>query len=107
RFLRHDIVIISHCRTLGDAPSSATMCPAFRRAEQPGRLEEMTTIRESQTIQGVYIAELAAYGDERGRFSEAFRKSWFPHRHWERIQFNRSESHAGVVRGLHYHFHQV
>lgn len=67
----------------------------------------MATIRESQSITGVYVVELAAYGDERGRFSEAFRKSWFPQRHWERIQFNRSESHAGVVRGLHYHFHQV
>lgn len=67
----------------------------------------MTTIRESAAIHGVYLVELKAYADERGRFSETFRREWFPQRHWQRIQLNRSESHAGVLRGLHYHFHQV
>jgi dTDP-4-dehydrorhamnose 3,5-epimerase len=67
----------------------------------------MAIIRESQAIRGVYIVELAAFEDERGRFSETFRKEWFPQRHWQRLQTNRSESHAGVLRGLHYHFHQV
>jgi dTDP-4-dehydrorhamnose 3,5-epimerase len=67
----------------------------------------MAIVRESQAIHGVYIVELAAFEDERGRFSETFRKAWFPQRHWRRLQANRSESHAGVLRGLHYHFHQV
>jgi dTDP-4-dehydrorhamnose 3,5-epimerase len=67
----------------------------------------MTEIRESEAIQDVYIVALKAYADERGRFSETFRREWFPQRHWQRLQLNRSESHAGVLRGLHYHFHQV
>ena len=50
---------------------------------------------------------LQAYGDERGRFMETFRVEWFPQVNWERLQSNRSDSSAGVVRGLHYHFKQV
>ena len=38
---------------------------------------------------------------------ETFRKDWFPERSWEIVQSNRSDSKAGVLRGLHYHFHQV
>ncbi|MDT8307150.1 MAG: dTDP-4-dehydrorhamnose 3,5-epimerase, partial [Anaerolineae bacterium] len=67
----------------------------------------MTTIHQSDTIHGVYIVDLKPIADERGRFTEMFRQEWFPQRHWQRIQFNRSESRAGVLRGLHYHFHQV
>jgi dTDP-4-dehydrorhamnose 3,5-epimerase len=58
-------------------------------------------------IAGVLIAELKAYTDARGRFMETFRREWFPQVSWERVQSNRSESRAGVLRGLHYHFHQV
>ncbi|MBK9049738.1 MAG: dTDP-4-dehydrorhamnose 3,5-epimerase family protein [Chloroflexi bacterium] len=67
----------------------------------------MTTIESSQFIDGVQIARLTPWQDERGFFMETFRKEWFPQRSWERIQTNRSESKQGVVRGLHYHFHQV
>ncbi len=67
----------------------------------------MTTIVESERIQGVKFARLVAHGDERGRFLETFRKAWFPERSWELVQTNRSDSSAGVLRGLHYHFHQV
>ena len=67
----------------------------------------MTEIVESNVIAGVKFARLAAHGDERGRFLETFRKSWFPERSWEIVQTNRSDSKAGVLRGLHYHFHQV
>lgn len=67
----------------------------------------MVEITESQKIQGVYHVQLAAYEDVRGRFVETFRKSWFPQRSWDIVQINRSESRAGVLRGLHYHFHQV
>ena len=48
-----------------------------------------------------------AFGDERGRFMETFRAEWFPGANWDRLQSNRSDSSAGVLRGLHYHFKQV
>lgn len=67
----------------------------------------MTTIYPSQNIRGVYFAELETYADERGRFLETFRKEWFPQRAWDIVQANRSDSRAGVLRGLHYHFKQV
>jgi dTDP-4-dehydrorhamnose 3,5-epimerase len=67
----------------------------------------MPTITESTLITGVYIAQLRPFADERGRFIETFRKEWFPQRTWETIQSNRSDSKAGVLRGLHYHFNQV
>jgi len=62
---------------------------------------------ESDRIQGVLTAEHQTFGDERGRFSEIFRREWFPDRSWEALQLNRSESTAGVVRGLHYHRKQI
>jgi dTDP-4-dehydrorhamnose 3,5-epimerase len=58
-------------------------------------------------IAGVQIAELRVFGDERGRFMETFRREWFPQVSWDKMQSNRSDSQAGVLRGLHYHFHQV
>lgn len=67
----------------------------------------MTHIVESQLISGVFIVHLSSYSDERGRFMETFRKEWFPQRSWEKIQMNRSESKANVLRGLHYHFNQI
>jgi dTDP-4-dehydrorhamnose 3,5-epimerase len=67
----------------------------------------MAEIEHLTNIEGVQIAHLRAFGDERGRFLETFRKEWFPQRRWEKVQTNRSESQAGVLRGLHYHHHQV
>ncbi|MCB0155337.1 MAG: dTDP-4-dehydrorhamnose 3,5-epimerase family protein [Anaerolineae bacterium] len=67
----------------------------------------MAEIRESTRINGVQIATLKPFGDERGRFLETFRKEWFPQRSWNIVQNNRSDSKANVLRGLHYHFHQV
>lgn len=67
----------------------------------------MPDIEESTLIKDVQIVTLKYFADERGRFMESFRKEWFPQRSWERIQTNRSDSRAGVLRGLHYHFHQV
>ena len=67
----------------------------------------MTNIEESPTIRGVYLARLRAFGDERGQFMETFRKEWFPQRSWNVIQMNRSDSQAGVLRGLHFHHKQV
>lgn len=67
----------------------------------------MSQIQESTVIKDVYIATLKPLADERGRFMETFRKEWFPQRSWDIIQTNRSDSKAGVLRGLHYHFQQV
>lgn len=67
----------------------------------------MSDIQESTIIKDVQIAYLKPFGDSRGRFMETFRKEWFPQRSWEVIQTNRSDSKAGVLRGLHYHFQQV
>ena len=67
----------------------------------------MATITESQQIAGIKNAHLKSFGDDRGRFLETFRTEWFPERSWAVIQTNRSDSNAGVLRGLHYHFRQV
>jgi len=58
-------------------------------------------------IRGVQTVPLQPFGDDRGRFMETFRVEWFPQVNWERLQCNRSDSSAGVLRGLHYHFKQV
>ena len=65
------------------------------------------TINESSVIPGVYTVQLRPFADSRGRFVEIFRKEWFPQRNWDLVQSNRSESAAGVLRGLHYHHQQV
>jgi len=67
----------------------------------------MAAITEMTQIAGVKIVDLRPLGDDRGRFMETFRTEWFPERAWSQIQSNRSDSIAGVLRGLHYHFHQV
>ena len=67
----------------------------------------MPDITDSQLIEGVQFVTLRTFGDDRGRFLETFRKEWFPQRSWTRVQSNVSYSKAGVLRGLHYHFHQV
>lgn len=67
----------------------------------------MPHIEESKLISGVFIVHLQPFADERGRFLETFRTEWFPQRRWDIIQTNRSDSKAGVLRGLHYHHHQV
>ncbi len=67
----------------------------------------METKNELSEISGAYLVELKAFSDSRGQFSEVFRKEWFPQRDWSRVQGNRSDSIAGVLRGLHYHHSQV
>jgi dTDP-4-dehydrorhamnose 3,5-epimerase len=67
----------------------------------------MTRIVESDVIPGVKIVHFQAFADGRGQFMETFRKEWFPERTWQIIQMNRSESCAGVLRGLHFHRRQV
>jgi dTDP-4-dehydrorhamnose 3,5-epimerase len=67
----------------------------------------LATIKKINAIAGVQIARIRAFEDERGRFMETFRKEWFPQRSWERMQCNRSDSNKNVLRGLHYHHHQI
>jgi dTDP-4-dehydrorhamnose 3,5-epimerase len=57
-------------------------------------------------IDGVMLVEPAAFGDDRGRFVETYRREWLP-RGREMIQGNRSEKAAGAIVGLHYHLHQA
>jgi dTDP-4-dehydrorhamnose 3,5-epimerase len=64
-------------------------------------------ISESTRIAGVKLVRLKSFADKRGRFLETFRKEWFPERTWDHVQGNRSDSKAGVLRGLHYHFRQI
>lgn len=66
----------------------------------------MPTIQESSLIKGVQTVTLQSYADERGRFTETFRNQWFPQVSWAKTQANRSDSHAGVIRGLHFHYQQ-
>lgn len=61
----------------------------------------------STQIQDVIKIQLKEFPDGRGRFLESFRTEWFPQVSWDKIQMNRSDSDAGIVRGLHYHFEQV
>lgn len=67
----------------------------------------MPQIENSDLIADVQIVRLQSFTDERGRFVETFRTEWFPQRRWEIIQSNRSDTRAGALRGLHFHFHQV
>lgn len=67
----------------------------------------MPVITPLPQIAGAKLVELNPFGDDRGRFTETFRTEWFPERDWRQMQSNRSDSIAGVLRGLHYHFHQV
>ncbi len=57
-------------------------------------------------IAGVVVVQPDAHGDERGRFVESYRRSWFPQGR-EMVQANRSDKQAGAVVGLHYHLHQA
>ena len=59
----------------------------------------MFEIVELPQIAGVKIVRLQGFQDDRGRFTETFRKSWFPERTWENFQSNRSHSRAGLQRG--------
>lgn len=67
----------------------------------------MADLRESERIRGVMTADLTTAADDRGQFTEVFRREWFPGQSWGAVQLNRSESRAGVVRGLHFHRRQV
>jgi dTDP-4-dehydrorhamnose 3,5-epimerase len=66
----------------------------------------MAEVVESGTIVGVLIVTPTVHGDDRGWFSETYRRSWFPGGR-EMVQANRSDKVAGSLVGLHYHLHQA
>lgn len=66
----------------------------------------MADVQPLKTIDGVYVVALQSIADDRGRFIETFRREWIPGAN-EMVQGNRSDSRAGVLRGLHYHLFQA
>jgi len=66
----------------------------------------LTRVEESEVISQVMIVTPEIFGDERGRFVETYRRSWFPLGR-EMVQANRSDRQRGALVGLHYHFHQA
>ena len=60
----------------------------------------MPTVTPSDVIDGVVVVVPDVHGDERGRFVETYRRSWFPAGR-EMVQGNRSEKSAGALVGLH------
>ena len=66
----------------------------------------MARIEESDVIAGVVVVTPDVHHDDRGRFVETYRRSWFPLGR-EMVQANRSDKQAGTVVGLHYHLHQA
>src|SRR5947209_5411498 len=63
-------------------------------------------ITSSDVIVGVVIVRPLTHGDDRGRFAETYRRSWFPEGA-EMVQGSRSDKVAGSLVGLHYHLHQA
>ena len=63
-------------------------------------------IEQCESIVGVVIVHPMSHGDDRGRFTETYRRSWFPEGR-EMVQGNRSDKQAGSAVGLHYHLHQA
>ena len=51
----------------------------------------MPSIIESEVVADVIVVEPDRHGDERGRFVETYRRSWFPLGR-EMVQGNRSEN---------------
>jgi dTDP-4-dehydrorhamnose 3,5-epimerase len=62
---------------------------------------------QSPHITGVFTVSIRVFSDDRGRFMETFRREWFPWIDWSNMQSNRSDSQAGVLRGLHFHRKQI
>ncbi|MCU1463464.1 MAG: dTDP-4-dehydrorhamnose 3,5-epimerase-like enzyme [Acidimicrobiales bacterium] len=58
------------------------------------------------SIDGVVVTHPQFHGDDRGRFAETYRRSWFPIGR-EMVQANVSEKEAGAVVGIHFHLHQA
>jgi len=60
----------------------------------------------SRDIAGVIVVRPLSHGDDRGTFTETYRRAWFPDGR-EMVQGNCSDKVAGSVVGIHYHRHQA
>jgi dTDP-4-dehydrorhamnose 3,5-epimerase len=58
-------------------------------------------------LDGVRRFDLVTHADERGAFSETFRRSWLPEAVTPMVQSNFSHSREGVIRGMHFHRSQA
>ena len=67
----------------------------------------MPELIASAHIDDVILVRPDVHGDERGRFVETYRRSWFGDEGNEMVQGNRSEKQAGALVGLHYHLRQA
>ncbi len=63
-------------------------------------------IEYSTIIDDVAVVHPISFGDDRGRFTETYRRSWFKHGR-EMVQGSRSDKSAGSLVGLHFHLHQA
>ncbi len=66
----------------------------------------MAEIIAHPEIADVLVVKPSSFSDARGRFSETYRRSWFPLGR-EMVQGSRSDKVAGSLVGLHYHLHQA
>jgi dTDP-4-dehydrorhamnose 3,5-epimerase len=58
-------------------------------------------------IEGAEVRSLRRLADERGSFTETYRREWLPAGAGEMVQSNLSHSKEGVLRGMHYHRRQA
>jgi dTDP-4-dehydrorhamnose 3,5-epimerase len=66
----------------------------------------VSDVQPLKQIEGVFVVSLEQMSDDRGRFVETYRREWIPGAA-EMVQANRSDSRAGVLRGMHYHLFQA
>jgi dTDP-4-dehydrorhamnose 3,5-epimerase len=66
----------------------------------------MPELIPSSIVDDVVLVRPDVHGDQRGRFVETYRRSWFPDGR-EMVQGNRSEKQAGALVGLHFHRYQA
>lgn len=66
----------------------------------------MPSVQPADEISGVVLVHPDVHGDDRGRFSETYRRQWFDDGR-EMVQANLSTKQAGAVVGLHFHRRQA
>src|ERR1035437_10251507 len=86
--------------------STARVSDASWLERPTATVRPMPELIASSMIDDVLLVRPDVHGDERGRFVETYRRSWFPLGR-EMVQGNRSEKQAGAVVRLHYHLHQA
>lgn len=90
-------------RLRGAERSSASFLRAPVHYQKELGLNEVVS---SDVIHDVLIVHPQSFGDSRGRFTETYRRSWFPLGR-EMVQGSRSDKSQGSLVGLHYHLHQA